>query len=103
MDVGRLGSQEVMYKYLSTLEHLAPRFGTETFLMAHLELRTDGGDGSGSYLNTSRAHGASDPENVGPQVMHEVMVSGTKGIQWRKMTVQKVCLSHWMFIRLFDC
>uniref|UniRef100_A0A673YXS6 Tyrosine-protein kinase n=1 Tax=Salmo trutta TaxID=8032 RepID=A0A673YXS6_SALTR len=103
VDVGRLGSQEVMYKYLSTLEHLAPRFGTETFLAAHLELRKDGGDGSGSYLNTSRAHGASDPENVGPQVMHEVMVSGTKGIQWRKMTVQKVCLSHWMFIRLFDC
>ncbi|CDQ98375.1 unnamed protein product [Oncorhynchus mykiss] len=77
-----------MYKYLSTLEHLAPRFGTETFLAAQLELRKDGGDGSGSYLNTSHAHGASDPGNVGPQVMHEVMVSGTKGIQWRKMTVQ---------------
>uniref|UniRef100_A0A8C8MD19 Tyrosine-protein kinase n=1 Tax=Oncorhynchus tshawytscha TaxID=74940 RepID=A0A8C8MD19_ONCTS len=99
VDVGRLGSQEVMYKYLSTLEHLAPRFGTETFLAAQLELRKDGGDGSGSYLNTSHAHGASDPENVGPRVMHEVMVSGTKGIQWRKMTVQNVCLSYWMFIR----
>uniref|UniRef100_A0A673Y7L2 Tyrosine-protein kinase n=1 Tax=Salmo trutta TaxID=8032 RepID=A0A673Y7L2_SALTR len=93
VDLGRLGSQEVMYKYLSTLEHLAPRFGTETFLTAHLELRTDGGDGSGSYLNSSHARGASDPENVDPQVMHEVMVSGTKGIQWRKITVQKVCLS----------
>uniref|UniRef100_A0A8C7IL69 Tyrosine-protein kinase n=1 Tax=Oncorhynchus kisutch TaxID=8019 RepID=A0A8C7IL69_ONCKI len=97
VDVGRLGSQEVMYKYLSTLEHLAPHFGTETFLAAQLELRKDGGDGSGSYLNTSHAHGASDPENVGPRVMHEVMVSGTKGIQWRKMTVQNVCLSHWMW------
>uniref|UniRef100_A0A8C8ISE7 Tyrosine-protein kinase n=1 Tax=Oncorhynchus tshawytscha TaxID=74940 RepID=A0A8C8ISE7_ONCTS len=96
VDVGRLGSQEVMYKYLSTLEHLAPRFGTETFLAAQLELRKDGGDGSGSYLNTSHAHGASDPENVGPRVMHEVMVSGTKGIQWRKMTVQNVCLSYWI-------
>uniref|UniRef100_A0A4W5PRP9 Tyrosine-protein kinase n=1 Tax=Hucho hucho TaxID=62062 RepID=A0A4W5PRP9_9TELE len=89
VDVGRLGSQEVMYKYLSTLEHLAPRFGTETFLVAQLELRKDGSDGSGSYLNTSHARGASDPENFGPQVMHEVMVSGTKGIQWRKITVQK--------------
>uniref|UniRef100_A0A4W5QM70 Tyrosine-protein kinase n=1 Tax=Hucho hucho TaxID=62062 RepID=A0A4W5QM70_9TELE len=98
VDLGRLGSQEVMYKYLSTLEQLAPRFGTETFLTAHLELRKDGGDGSGSYLNTSHAHGASDPENFGPQAMHEVMVSGTKGIQWRKITVQKVCLP----IRLFD-
>uniref|UniRef100_A0A8C7ISC1 Tyrosine-protein kinase n=1 Tax=Oncorhynchus kisutch TaxID=8019 RepID=A0A8C7ISC1_ONCKI len=97
VDVGRLGSQEVMYKYLSTLEHLAPHFGTETFLAAQLELRKDGGDGSGSYLNTSHAHGASDPENVGPRVMHEVMVSGTKGIQWRKMTVQNVCLSHWIY------
>uniref|UniRef100_A0A4W5PYA2 Tyrosine-protein kinase n=1 Tax=Hucho hucho TaxID=62062 RepID=A0A4W5PYA2_9TELE len=86
VDVGRLGSQEVMYKYLSTLEHLAPRFGTETFLVAQLELRKDGSDGSGSYLNTSHARGASDPENFGPQVMHEVMVSGTKGIQWRKIT-----------------
>uniref|UniRef100_A0A8C7IG97 Tyrosine-protein kinase n=1 Tax=Oncorhynchus kisutch TaxID=8019 RepID=A0A8C7IG97_ONCKI len=93
VDLGRLGSQEVMYKYLSTLEHLAPCFGTETFLAAQLELRNDGGDGSGSYLNTSHAHGASDPENFGPQVMHEVMVSGTKGIQWRKITVQKVFLS----------
>uniref|UniRef100_A0A8C7UA05 Tyrosine-protein kinase n=3 Tax=Oncorhynchus mykiss TaxID=8022 RepID=A0A8C7UA05_ONCMY len=89
VDLGRLGSQEVMYKYLSTLEHLAPCFGTETFLAAQLELRKDGGDGSGSYLNTSHAHGASDPGNFGPQVMHEVMVSGTKGIQWRKITVQK--------------
>ncbi|CAB1341815.1 unnamed protein product, partial [Coregonus sp. 'balchen'] len=89
VDVGRLGSQEVMYKYLSTLEHLAPHFGTETFLAAHLELRQDGGDGSGSYLTTSHAHGASDPENFGPQATHEVMVSGTKGIQWRKITVQK--------------
>uniref|UniRef100_A0A673C5E6 Tyrosine-protein kinase n=1 Tax=Sphaeramia orbicularis TaxID=375764 RepID=A0A673C5E6_9TELE len=48
VDKGRLGAQEIMYKYISTLEHLAPRFGTETFFVTH-------------------------------------------GIQWRKVTAQKVC------------
>uniref|UniRef100_A0A3P9ANB0 Tyrosine-protein kinase n=1 Tax=Esox lucius TaxID=8010 RepID=A0A3P9ANB0_ESOLU len=82
--VGRLESQEVMYKYLSTLEHLAPHFGTETFPVVHLEQRKDGGDGS-----NSQAHGASDSDNFVTPASYEVTVSGTNGIQWRKIVVQK--------------
>lgn len=89
VDMGRLGSQEVMYKYISTLENLAPSFGTETFPVSLLELREDG-DGSGSYLNTTHAHRVSD-DNLNAPATHEIMVSGTKGIQWRKVSGQKVC------------
>uniref|UniRef100_A0A667XMS8 Tyrosine-protein kinase n=1 Tax=Myripristis murdjan TaxID=586833 RepID=A0A667XMS8_9TELE len=69
VDQGRLSSQEVMYKYISTLEHLAPRFGVEIFPVSHLELRKDG-----------------DGNSFGAPVTHEIMVSGTKGIQWRKVS-----------------
>ncbi|XP_062306115.1 non-receptor tyrosine-protein kinase TYK2 [Osmerus eperlanus] len=85
--IGRLGSQEVMYKYISTLEYLAPRFGTETFAVSHLELR-EYDDGSGSYLNSTYAQGAT-PDSFRAEVTHEIMVSGCKGIQWRKASVQK--------------
>lgn len=101
---GRLGSQEVMYKYLSTLEHLAPRFGTETFSIFHLDLRPDG-DGSGSYLNASQAHEPLEQITCS-QTTHEVMVSGTTGIQWRKISAQRVwslsliCFSIWALLSL---
>ncbi|KAJ7992515.1 hypothetical protein DPEC_G00279470 [Dallia pectoralis] len=84
MGVGRLGPQEVMYKYLSTLEHLAPNYGTETFPVLHLEQRKDRGDGG-----STQAHGASDSDNFGPPATYEVTVSGICGIQWRKIVVQK--------------
>ncbi|XP_017310695.2 non-receptor tyrosine-protein kinase TYK2 [Ictalurus punctatus] len=79
---GKLGSQEIMYKYLSTLERLAPRFGTETFSIFHLDLRQHS-DGSSSYLNASRAHEPLE-EITCSRPTHEVMVSGTTGIRWRK-------------------
>lgn len=79
---GKLGSQEIMYKYLSTLERLAPRFGTETFSIFHLDLRRHS-DGSSSYLNASRAHEPLE-EITCSRPTHEVMVSGTTGIRWRK-------------------
>uniref|UniRef100_A0A667XWN7 Tyrosine-protein kinase n=1 Tax=Myripristis murdjan TaxID=586833 RepID=A0A667XWN7_9TELE len=87
VDQGRLSSQEVMYKYISTLEHLAPRFGVEIFPVSHLELRKDG-DGSSSYLSTTHAIGDAG-DSFGAPVTHEIMVSGTKGIQWRKVSGQK--------------
>lgn len=83
VDIGKLGFQEVMYKYISTLEHLAPCFGTETFTVSHLEPRNDCG-GSGSYLHTVNARGATQ-DSFGA----EIMVSGTKGIQWRKASGPK--------------
>lgn len=99
---GRLGSQEVMYKYLSTLERLAPHFGTETFSIFHLELRSDG-DGSGSYLNASRALTPLE-EITCSQPTHEVMVSGTAGIQWRKILTQRVRLFFFFCRRgVFQC
>ncbi|XP_029293114.1 non-receptor tyrosine-protein kinase TYK2 isoform X2 [Cottoperca gobio] len=87
VDKGRLGAHEVMYKYISTLEHLSPSFGTETFPVSHLELREDGGGGS-SYSNTTHAQGALKDNFIGPTT-HEIMVTGTQGIQWRKVSGQK--------------
>ncbi|XP_070704408.1 non-receptor tyrosine-protein kinase TYK2 [Pempheris klunzingeri] len=87
VDKGRLGAREIMYKYISTLEHLAPRFGTEIFAVSHLELREDG-DGGSSYSNTTHAQGDSKDDFIAPAT-HEIMVSGTKGIQWRKVSCQK--------------
>ncbi|XP_070836623.1 non-receptor tyrosine-protein kinase TYK2 [Chaetodon trifascialis] len=87
VDKGRLGTHEIMYKYISTLEHLAPRFGVETFPVTHLELREDG-DGSSSYSSTTHAQGASK-DSFGAPATHEIMVTGIKGIQWRKVSGQK--------------
>ncbi|XP_003198201.2 non-receptor tyrosine-protein kinase TYK2 isoform X1 [Danio rerio] len=84
--VGKLGSQEVMYKYLSTLERLAPHFGVETFPVFHLDLRADGGD-SGSYLITSRTQ--NPPEETINEPTHEIRVSGSDGIWWRKFSAQR--------------
>uniref|UniRef100_A0A8C1KFG7 Tyrosine-protein kinase n=1 Tax=Cyprinus carpio TaxID=7962 RepID=A0A8C1KFG7_CYPCA len=90
--MGKLGSQEVMYKYISTLERLAPNFGVETFPVFSLDLRADG-DGSGSYLNASRTQAPSE-ETVNGQPTYEIRVSGSAGIWWRKTSAQRViCLS----------
>ncbi|XP_051743713.1 non-receptor tyrosine-protein kinase TYK2 isoform X2 [Ctenopharyngodon idella] len=86
--MGKLGSQEIMYKYLSTLERLAPHFGVETFPVFHLDLRTDG-DGSGSYLIASRTQTPSE-ETVNCEPAYEIRVSGSTGIWWRKLSAQKV-------------
>ncbi|XP_048047169.1 non-receptor tyrosine-protein kinase TYK2 [Megalobrama amblycephala] len=86
--MGKLGSQEVMYKYLSTLERLAPHFGVEAFPVFHLDLRTDG-DGSGSCLIASRTQTPSE-ETVNCEPTHEIRVSGSTGIWWRKLSAPKV-------------
>lgn len=84
---GLLGAQKIMYKYISTLEHLAPQFGTETFPVCSLELRKEG-DGSSSYSITTHAQGIAKDNFTAPTT-HEIKVSGTKGIQWRKVSGQK--------------
>uniref|UniRef100_A0A8C5CI68 non-specific protein-tyrosine kinase n=1 Tax=Gadus morhua TaxID=8049 RepID=A0A8C5CI68_GADMO len=71
-DNGRLGFQDVMYKYIYTLEHLAPNFATETF-----------------SVHSFYAYGNST-SNIDALLAHEVLVSGTKGILWRKSLGQKV-------------
>ncbi|TMS15324.1 Non-receptor tyrosine-protein kinase TYK2 [Larimichthys crocea] len=87
VDKGRLGTHEIMYKYISTLEHLAPGFGIESFAVSNLELRDDG-DGSSSYSNMTHAQGVSKDTFRAPTT-HEIMVTGTKGIQWREVSSQK--------------
>uniref|UniRef100_A0A8C1DAG3 Tyrosine-protein kinase n=1 Tax=Cyprinus carpio carpio TaxID=630221 RepID=A0A8C1DAG3_CYPCA len=78
---GQLGPQEVMYKYISTLERLAPKFGTETFPVFSLDLRSDE-DGSGSHLIASQTQTPSE-ETVNSEPTHEIRVSGSTGICWR--------------------
>uniref|UniRef100_A0A665UVI9 Tyrosine-protein kinase n=1 Tax=Echeneis naucrates TaxID=173247 RepID=A0A665UVI9_ECHNA len=87
VDKGRLGPNEIMYKYISTIEHLAPCFGTETFNVIQLELR-EAGDGGSSYANTTHAQGVSK-DNFTASITHEIRVSGTQGIQWRKASAQR--------------
>lgn len=79
--MGKLGPQEVMYKYLSTLERLAPDFGLETFLVSHLYIRSDGDD-SGSYLISSE-------EPVSSKSTHKIRVSGSTGIWWKKLPAER--------------
>ncbi|XP_051994646.1 non-receptor tyrosine-protein kinase TYK2 [Xyrauchen texanus] len=85
--MGKLGSQEVMYKYLSTLEHLAPLFGIEAFPVFQLDMRSDGG-GSGSYLIASQTQTTTE-ETRNSEPTHEIRVSGSTGIHWRKLPVQR--------------
>ncbi|XP_023677746.2 non-receptor tyrosine-protein kinase TYK2 isoform X1 [Paramormyrops kingsleyae] len=77
---GRLGLQDVMYKYVATLENLAPRFGIETFSATRLLVLSEGSSGSSVSTSSGSADGKNSP------ITHEVMVSGMGGIQWR--TVQ---------------
>uniref|UniRef100_A0A8C5C9B1 Tyrosine-protein kinase n=1 Tax=Gadus morhua TaxID=8049 RepID=A0A8C5C9B1_GADMO len=87
-DNGRLGFQDVMYKYIYTLEHLAPNFATETFSVSHMATKRDG-YGGGSNSHSFYAYGNST-SNIDALLAHEVLVSGTKGILWRKSLGQKV-------------
>ncbi|XP_054039422.1 non-receptor tyrosine-protein kinase TYK2 [Rissa tridactyla] len=91
VSTGKLTAQEVMYKYLATLEHLAPRFGSELFPVLSLETSSEG-EKAQLYVNG----GHSQPEHghpllpKDPPVTHEVLVTGTSGIQWRPVPVESV-------------
>ncbi|KAJ8345600.1 hypothetical protein SKAU_G00297930 [Synaphobranchus kaupii] len=80
--MGRLSQQDLMYKYLSTLEHLSPGYGTETFPLTHLSLQSEWA-GNSAYLTA--------PPTAPPTatVTHQIMVSGTGGIQWREVPLPK--------------
>uniref|UniRef100_A0A8C7EXY7 Tyrosine-protein kinase n=1 Tax=Neovison vison TaxID=452646 RepID=A0A8C7EXY7_NEOVI len=85
---GHVSQQVVMVKYLATLEQLAPRFGTERLPVCHLELLAQA-VGQPYYL---RDAGQSPPE-PGPELAtgpptHEVLVTGTGGIQWRPVRAE---------------
>lgn len=69
---------------------MAPSFGVETFLVSSLELREEA-DESCSLSNTTHAQGISK-DSFSTSATYEIMVTGAKGIQWRKLSTQKVCL-----------
>lgn len=86
---GKLTLQDVMYKYLATLEHLAPRFGSELFPVLSLDTSSEG-EKAQLYLNGGRSqleHGRALLPKDRP-VTHEVLVTGTSGIQWRPVPVE---------------
>ncbi|XP_006631654.2 non-receptor tyrosine-protein kinase TYK2 [Lepisosteus oculatus] len=82
---GKLGPQDIMYKYLSTLENLVPHFGCEVFPTTSLELQTEG-ERAAFYVRDFWNLGPPGPEGCEPpdgRATHEVKVSGMEGIQWR--------------------
>ncbi|KAK2510431.1 hypothetical protein Q9233_017749, partial [Columba guinea] len=80
---GRLTAQDVMYKYLATLEQLAPRFGAEVFPVLSLETSSEG------ERAQPGANGGHEPPKE-PLVTHELLVTGTSGIQWRPVPAESV-------------
>uniref|UniRef100_A0A8C9FY03 Tyrosine-protein kinase n=1 Tax=Pavo cristatus TaxID=9049 RepID=A0A8C9FY03_PAVCR len=81
---GGLAEEDVMFKYLATLELLAPRFGTERFAALSLDVSNEGEKaqpcGNGGHAVAGRGDAAVPGD---ASVSHEVLVSGTSGIQWR--------------------
>ncbi|XP_023572899.1 non-receptor tyrosine-protein kinase TYK2 [Octodon degus] len=80
---GHLSQQVIMVKYLATLERLAPRFGAECFPVCHLEILSQA-DREPCYLQDSgQPPAGTDPVSPPEPPTHEVLVTGTGGIQWR--------------------
>lgn len=91
VSTGKLTVQDIMYKYLATLEHLAPRFGSELFPVLSLETSSEG-EKAQLYVNGGHSqleHGHALLPKDRP-VTHEVLVTGTSGIQWRPVPVESI-------------
>lgn len=81
VSAGKLTEQDIMYKYLATLESLAPRFGSELFPALALQAASEG-EKAPLYLN-----GGHPPPRDRPAT-HQVLVTGMEGIQWRAVPAQ---------------
>ncbi|XP_024412781.2 non-receptor tyrosine-protein kinase TYK2 isoform X1 [Desmodus rotundus] len=85
---GRLSQLDIMVKYLATLERLAPRFGTERVPVCHLELVAQA-SGEHCYIwDSGHAPVDPQPESAVESPTHEVLVTGTGGIQWRPVKTE---------------
>lgn len=85
---GHLSQQVVMVKYLATLERLAPRFGSEHIPVCHLEV-LDQPERDPCYMqNSGQSTGDPSPELATRLPTHEVLVTGTGGIQWHPLQMQ---------------
>ncbi|XP_063787435.1 non-receptor tyrosine-protein kinase TYK2 [Pseudophryne corroboree] len=78
---GKLSEEDVMYKYLSTLENLAPKFGCEVFWTRSLELPSEG-EKLPLYINGGYVD-HTDCAGEEFSATHQVMVCGVSGIKWR--------------------
>ncbi|XP_072346951.1 non-receptor tyrosine-protein kinase TYK2 [Scyliorhinus torazame] len=79
---GKAIQYDIMLKYLSTLENLCNNFGGELFRVLHLEVLP--GSSRTPYINRYYVKTTEDitfPTLVTQE--HEVLVTGTEGIQWR--------------------
>ncbi|XP_026634712.1 non-receptor tyrosine-protein kinase TYK2 [Microtus ochrogaster] len=86
---GHLSQQVVMVKYLATLERLAPRFGSEHIPVCYLEV-LDQLERDPCYIqNSGQTTGDPGPELATRLPTHEVLVTGTRGIQWRPLQIQE--------------
>lgn len=83
---GHISQQVIMVKYLATLEQLAPRFGTERVPVCHLELLAQA-VGKSCYIRDS-GQAPPEPELATGPPTHEVLVTGTGGIQWRPVQAE---------------
>ncbi|CAJ0943467.1 unnamed protein product [Ranitomeya imitator] len=91
VSAGKLSEEDVMYKYLSTLENLAPRFGCEVFGTLSLELPTEG-EKLPLYINDGGYMDQSKSASSEATPTHQVLVSGMEGIQWRLKKEELVAL-----------
>ncbi|XP_077185895.1 non-receptor tyrosine-protein kinase TYK2 [Paroedura picta] len=91
MSVGKLTEQDIMYKYLVTLETLAPRFGSELFPVLSLETISEG-EKVPLYINGghSSLENSHDSQDSYRPPTHEVKITGTDGIQWRPISAERV-------------
>ncbi|XP_064416951.1 non-receptor tyrosine-protein kinase TYK2 [Latimeria chalumnae] len=94
MSSGKLDELGIMYKYISTLESLALNFGSEIFKALFLDTPRDC-EKVNFYVNGRQCLELKDG-TVRPQEeripTHEVMITGTEGIQWR--IIQKESLEN---------
>ena len=86
---GHLSQQVVMVKYLATLERLAPRFGSERIPVCHLEVLAQPERDPCYIQNSGQTAGDPGPELPSGPPTHEVLVTGTGGIQWHPLQTQE--------------
>ncbi|XP_045146268.1 non-receptor tyrosine-protein kinase TYK2 isoform X1 [Echinops telfairi] len=85
---GSLSQQLVMVKYLATLEQLAPRFAAEHVPVCHLELLAQAEGEPSCTLSPGQPPGDPGPEPATGPPSHELLVTGTEGIQWRPVQAE---------------
>ncbi|XP_028678860.1 non-receptor tyrosine-protein kinase TYK2 [Erpetoichthys calabaricus] len=91
VSLGKLSAQDIMYKYLSTLETLVPNFGLELFKVLDLDFQSEGE--RANFYNQNGGFGQSESEYIAVQskaATFEVLVSGTEGIKWRRLKHEPV-------------